>query len=155
MEARLSSDGAITLNSLQARHHIDWATCSATRLRLVWPLWQGTAAVFHLWRPTLRRSFWQPAASTRPRCCGGYPPTTRLLLVRLLCITGMLFHLWRFTPTAPLLAFSSGSGSVRMWLPFSYGVSATLEVHSHGVTSVAFHPTALCSFLQPAATPTP
>jgi WD40 repeat protein len=54
----------------------------------------------------------------------------------------MLFHLWRFTPTAPLLAFSSGSGSVRMWLPFSYGVSATLEVHSHGVTSVAFHPTA-------------
>jgi WD40 repeat protein len=54
-------------------------------------------------------------------------------------VTSVAFH-----PTAPLLAFSSGSGSgsVRMWLPFSYGVSATLEVHNHGVTSVAFHPTA-------------
>ena len=42
------------------------ATSSATRLRLVWRLWRGTAAMFTLWRFTLLRRFWQPAATTRP-----------------------------------------------------------------------------------------
>jgi hypothetical protein len=32
----------------------------------VWRLWRGTAAMLHLWRFTLRRRFWQPAAATRP-----------------------------------------------------------------------------------------
>ncbi len=37
----------------------------ATSLRLVWRLWRGTATGLTLWRFTLRRRFWQPAA-TRP-----------------------------------------------------------------------------------------
>jgi hypothetical protein len=42
------------------------ATSSATRRRLVWPLSTGTSAMLTLWRFTLRRRFWQPAAATTP-----------------------------------------------------------------------------------------
>jgi len=42
------------------------ATSSATRQRLVWRLQMGTAALLPLWRFTLRRRFWQPAAKTAP-----------------------------------------------------------------------------------------
>ena len=52
-----------------------------TRQRLVWRLWRGTATLFSLSCFMQRRRFWQPAAATRPRSCGGCRATTRQRLV--------------------------------------------------------------------------